>query len=384
MAKILSEEGLSFDDVLLLPQYSDVAPRMVDLKAWFTKKIMVNIPLCSSAMDTVTESKMAIALAQEGGIGIIHKSMGIAEQAQEVKKVKETKVDLQACPNAALDEKGRLLCGAALGITKDVSERAKALIAAGVDCCVLDSAHGYSFNVLRCLSQLKKDFPDLQLVCGNVATYDGALALAKAGADAVKVGMGPGSICSTRIVSGMGVPQLTAIMECRRALDDYYKETGIEVPLIADGGIRYSGDITKALAGGASTAMLGSLFAQTREAPGETVAIDGKEYKAYRGMGSLEAMSSAHGATDRYFQTGQKKLVAEGVSGYVPLKGDVSDTVFQLLGGLRSGMGYLGAHNLKELQANATFIKISASGMKESHPHDIKVTAWEPNYDGIK
>lgn len=378
MAKIVPETGLSFDDVLLLPNYSEITPKGVDLKARLTKHLTLNIPLVSAAMDTVTESKMAIALALEGGLGFIHKSMTIEEQAAEVKKVKETQPDLKAHPSAALDSEGRLLCGAALGITADVEERAKALIQAGVDVCVLDSAHGYSKNVLLCLKKLKSDFPGLELVCGNVATKEGAEALCEAGADAVKVGMGPGSICSTRIISGMGVPQITAIMECYEACSKY------DVPLIADGGIRWSGDITKALAAGGDTVMLGGLFAKTSDAPGEIVEMNGKKYKAYRGMGSLEAMSAAHGATDRYFQTGQKKLVAEGVSAWVPLEGDVSETVFQLLGGLRSGMGYLGSENIKELHEKARFIKITAAGMRESHPHDVLMTTSEPNYSGIK
>lgn len=376
MAVILKEEGLSFDDVLLCPEYSEVTPGMVDVSGTPCRGLTLKTPIISSAMDTVTESAMAIAMALEGGMGIIHKSMSIPQQAQEVSRVKAANVDLEAHPNAACDGRGHLLCGAALGITADVEERAQALIAAGVDCVVLDSAHGYSKNVLTCLRTLKANHPDLPVICGNVATYEGAKALIEAGADGVKVGMGPGSICSTRIISGMGVPQLTAIMECARATSE------AKVPLIADGGIRYSGDVTKALAAGATCVMIGGLLAKTREAPGERVTIDGVEYKSYRGMGSLEAMSAAHGATDRYFQTGAKKLVAEGVDALVPTQGSAADTLFQLVGGLRSGMGYLGAHNLAELTAKARFIRISDGGLNESHPHDVRMTHAEPNYSG--
>lgn len=378
MAKLLPNEALTFDDVLLLPQYSEVTPNMVSVKTRLTKTIGLNVPLLSSAMDTVTEKETAIALSLEGGLGIIHKNMAISDQAEQVDAVKAHAFDPKEFPNAVTDGKGRLLAGAALGITKDLFERTKALIAAGVDVVVLDSAHGYSKNVILSLKALKAKYPSLPVICGNVATYEGCLALAKAGADAVKVGMGPGSICSTRIISGMGMPQWTAVVECAKAS----QETG--VPIIADGGVKYSGDVTKALAAGADTVMIGSLFAETLESPGEKVTFEGKPYKAYRGMGSIEAMSGAHGSKDRYFQSGQKKLVAEGVSGYVPLKGHVSDVVFQLVGGLRSGMGYLGASTIPQLQEKAVFVRITSGGLFESHPHDIKMVKGEPNYDGIK
>ncbi len=373
MAKILNEVGLSFDDVLLLPQYSEVTPNAVNISTLAARGIKLNTPILSSAMDTVTEDTMAIAMAQNGGLGIIHKSMTIERQATLVKHVKATQ---PTGDKSALDQSGRLLCGAALGITADLDERAQALIAAGVDVVVLDSAHGYSKNVISALKSLKLKFPNLPVICGNVATYDGAKALAEAGADAVKVGMGPGSICSTRIISGMGVPQLTAIMESARAC------APLNVPVIADGGIRFSGDVTKALAAGASAVMIGGLLAKTTEAPGAVVEIDGKKYKSYRGMGSIEAMSAAHGAKDRYFQTGQKKLVAEGVDALVPLGGSAADVLFQLSGGLRSGMGYLGAKDIGELQRKAVFIRITENGLNESHPHDIRMTHAEPNYKG--
>ena len=373
MAKILNEVGLSFDDVLLLPQYSEVTPNAVNISTLAARGIKLNTPILSSAMDTVTEDTMAIAMAQNGGLGIIHKSMTIERQAALVKRVKTTQ---PTGDKSALDQSGRLLCGAALGITADLDERAQALIAAGVDVVVLDSAHGYSKNVISALKSLKLKYPNLPVICGNVATYDGAKALAEAGADAVKVGMGPGSICSTRIISGMGVPQLTAIMESARAC------APLNVPVIADGGIRFSGDVTKALAAGASAVMIGGLLAKTTEAPGAVVEIDGKKYKSYRGMGSIEAMSAAHGAKDRYFQTGQKKLVAEGVDALVPLGGSAADVLFQLSGGLRSGMGYLGAKDIGELQRKAVFIRITENGLNESHPHDIRMTHAEPNYKG--
>ena len=373
MAKILNEVGLSFDDVLLLPQYSEVTPNAVDISTLAARGIKLNTPILSSAMDTVTEDTMAIAMAQNGGLGIIHKSMTIERQATLVKHVKTTQ---PTGDKSALDQSGRLLCGAALGITADLDERAQALIAAGVDVVVLDSAHGYSKNVISALKSLKLKYPNLPVICGNVATYDGAKALAEAGADAVKVGMGPGSICSTRIISGMGVPQLTAIMESARAC------APLNVPVIADGGIRFSGDVTKALAAGASAVMIGGLLAKTTEAPGAVVEIDGKKYKSYRGMGSIEAMSAAHGAKDRYVQTGQKKLVAEGVDALVPLGGSAADVLFQLSGGLRSGMGYLGAKDIGELQRKAVFIRITENGLNESHPHDIRMTHAEPNYKG--
>ena len=477
-------EGLTFDDVLLLPRYSEITPDMVSLKARLTKHITLNIPLLSAAMDTVTESQMAIALAREGGIGIIHKNMSIEQQAKEVDKVKRSEngvitdpitlsadktladalhimsdyhisgipvtdedkklvgiitnrdikfehdlnkkigdvmtkenlvvgkvgtslaeakkilaqarkeklpiVDddfrlkglitikdidkIQQYPNSAKDKFGRLLCGAGLGITKDYLIRAKALVEAGVDVFVLDSAHGDSKNVCIALKKLKETYPEIDVIAGNVATYEGAKHLMEAGADAVKVGMGPGSICTTRVISGMGVPQITAVMEARRAGEEF------DCPIIADGGIKYSGDITKALAAGADTCMMGAIFGGCEEAPGETELYHGRKYKVYRGMGSLAAMEQAHGSSDRYFQSGHRKLVPEGVEGRVPYRGSASDVIFELLGGIRSGMGYLGVPTIKELQDKGVFIKITAASLKESHPHDIDITKEAPNY----
>lgn len=477
-------EGITFDDVLLLPRYSEVTPDMVSLKTKLTKHLTLNIPFLSAAMDTVTESDMAIALAREGGIGIIHKNMSIERQAEEVDKVKrsengvikdpitltkdkklidainlmaryhisgipivdddrhlvgiitnrdlnfetdmsktidevmtkdhlvtgkegttivEAEAILAKCkkeklplvdkdnhlcglitlkdiekikkyPNSAKDKMGRLLCGAGIGITADLEARVKALLKAGVDVLVLDSAHGDSKNVIAALKKLKKEYPDTDIIAGNVATYEGARDLMKAGADAVKVGMGPGSICTTRIISGMGVPQITAILEAHKASLEY------DCPIIADGGIKYSGDITKALAAGADTVMMGAIFGGCDEAPGATEFYMGRKYKVYRGMGSLAAMEQAHGSADRYFQTGHQKLVPEGVEGRVPYRGFVSDVIFELLGGLRSGMGYVGVSTISDLQKYGKFIKITQASLKESHPHDIDITKESPNY----
>jgi IMP dehydrogenase len=477
-------EGITFDDVLLLPRYSEVTPDMVSLKTKLTKHLTLNIPFLSAAMDTVTESDMAIALAREGGIGIIHKNMSIERQAEEVDKVKrsengvikdpitltkdkklidainlmaryhisgipivddarhlvgiitnrdlnfetdmtktidevmtkdhlvtgkegttivEAEAILAKCkkeklplvdkdnhlcglitlkdiekikkyPNSAKDKMGRLLCGAGIGITADLEARVKALLKAGVDVLVLDSAHGDSKNVIAALKKLKKEYPDTDIIAGNVATYEGARDLMKAGADAVKVGMGPGSICTTRIISGMGVPQITAILEAHRASLEY------DCPIIADGGIKYSGDITKALAAGADTVMMGAIFGGCDEAPGATEFYMGRKYKVYRGMGSLAAMEQAHGSADRYFQTGHQKLVPEGVEGRVPYRGFASDVIFELLGGLRSGMGYVGVSTISDLQKYGKFIKITQASLKESHPHDIDITKESPNY----
>lgn len=473
--------GLTFDDVLLIPAKSDVLPKQIQVKTKLTKRISLNIPLMSSAMDTVTESKMAIAMAREGGIGIIHKNMSIERQTDEVDKVKRsengvivnpfylspehyvydanalmgkyrisgvpicegrklvgiitnrdlrfitdfntkikdvmTKENLVTAPvgttleqakhilmqhkiekllivdskgelaglitikdieksvqypNSARDSNGRLLCGAAIGVTKDVIERAGALLDAQVDVLVLDSAHGHSQGILECIAKIKAEYPDAQLIAGNVATAEGTKALIEAGADAVKVGMGPGSICTTRIVAGIGVPQITAIYDCACVGAQY------GVPVIGDGGIKYSGDIVKALAAGADTVMIGSLLAGCEEAPGESEIYQGRRFKVYRGMGSLGAM--ANGSRDRYFQEDQKKLVPEGVEGRVPYKGPVSDTVFQMIGGIKSGMGYCGCHDLDELHANSQFVRITGAGLKESHPHDIYITKEAPNY----
>lgn len=476
--------GITFDDVLLLPRYSEVTPDMVSLKTHLTKHITLNIPFLSAAMDTVTESEMAIALAREGGIGIIHKNMTIERQAEEVDKVKRSEngvinnpitthpeaklaevlavmakyhisgipvVDhenhlvgiitnrdlkfekdltksveqvmtkmplvtsgvgttieeaekiLAACkkeklplidvegklqglitikdiekikkyPNAAKDKYGRLLCGAGVGITADLLERAEALIKAGADVLVLDSAHGDSKNVIEALKKLKKTFKGIDIIAGNVATYEGARDLMKAGADGVKVGMGPGSICTTRIISGMGVPQITAILETHRASAEF------ACPIIADGGIKYSGDITKALAAGANSVMMGAIFGGCEEAPGATELYMGRKYKVYRGMGSLGAMEQAHGSSDRYFQSGHQKLVPEGVEGRVPYRGNASDVIFELLGGLRSGMGYLGVATIPDLEKYGKFITITQASLKESHPHDIDITKESPNY----
>ena len=474
-------EGITFDDVLLVPAYSEVIPNQVDLTTYLTKKIKLNIPLMSAGMDTVTEHRMAIAMARQGGIGIIHKNMSIKEQAEEVDKVKRsengvitdpfslspehtlkdadelmakfrisgvpitegrklvgiiTNRDLKfeedfsrkikECmtsknlvtaregitmveakkilakarveklpivdedfnlkglitikdiekqikyPMSAKDAQGRLLCGAALGITANVLERAAALVEAKVDVVVLDSAHGHSANVIRCVKMLKEGYPDLQVIAGNVATGEAARALIEAGADAVKVGIGPGSICTTRVVAGIGVPQISAVMDCYAVAKEY------GVPIIADGGIKYSGDVTKAIAAGGNVCMMGSMFAGCDESPGDFELYQGRKYKVYRGMGSIAAMEN--GSKDRYFQTDAKKLVPEGVEGRVAYKGLVEDTVFQLLGGLRSGMGYCGAKDIKTLQETGRFVKITAASLKESHPHDIHITKEAPNY----
>ncbi len=476
-----TKEGLTFDDVLLVPAKSDVTPNMIDIRTNLTKTIRLNTPIMTAAMDTVTESRMAIAIAREGGIGIIHKNMTIEQQVDEVDKVKRsengvivnpfflspedsvrdadalmgkyrisgvpivengklvgiftnrdlrfisdpaqkigevmTKENLITAPvgttlqgaqeilrkhkieklplvdengylkglitikdieksvqypNTARDKSGRLLCGAAIGITPDVLERAGALIKAQADVLVLDSAHGHSKNIMATLDKVKNAFPDTPVIAGNVATAAAAEDLIKAGADAVKVGIGPGSICTTRVVAGIGVPQITAVYDCACAAAKY------GVPVIADGGIKYSGDIVKALAAGANLVMLGSLLAGCEEAPGDVEIYQGRSFKVYRGMGSLAAMKK--GSADRYFQEKDKKLVPEGVEGRVPYKGSVADTVFQLVGGIRSGMGYCGCPDIPELQEKAQFVKITGAGLRESHPHDIYITKEAPNY----
>lgn len=480
MGRIIGE-GITFDDVLLVPAYSQIIGNQVDLTTYLTKKIKLNIPIMSAGMDTVTEHRMAIAMARQGGIGIIHKNMSIEAQAEEVDKVKRSEngvisdpfylspehtladanelmakyrisgvpitegkklvgiitnrdlkfeedftkkikdcmtseglVTAQAgitleeakkilgrarkeklpivdenynlrglitikdiekqikYPNSAKDELGRLLCGAAIGITANCLERVAALMEAHVDVVVLDSAHGHSMNVINCVKMIKEKYPELQVIAGNVATAEGTKALIEAGADAVKVGIGPGSICTTRIVAGIGVPQITAVMDCYEAA----KESGI--PIIADGGIKYSGDMTKAIAAGANVCMMGSIFAGCDESPGTYELYQGRKYKVYRGMGSLAAMEN--GSKDRYFQSNAKKLVPEGVEGRVAYKGSVEDTVFQLLGGLRSGMGYCGTPTIENLKQNGRFVKISAAALRESHPHDIHITKEAPNY----
>ena len=476
-----TKEGLTFDDVLLVPARSDVTPNMIDIKTNLTKTIQLNTPIMTAAMDTVTEAKMAIAIAREGGIGIVHKNMTIEQQVDEVDKVKRsengvivnpfflspddivrdadalmgkykisgvpivengklvgiftnrdlrfisdpaqkigevmTKENLITAPvgttlagaqeilrkhkieklplvdengflkglitikdieksvqypNTARDKSGRLLCGAAIGITPDVLERAGALIKAQADVLVLDSAHGHSKNIMLTLDKVKNAFPNTPIIAGNIATAEAAEDLIKAGADAVKVGIGPGSICTTRVVAGIGVPQITAIYDCACAAAKY------GVPVIADGGIKYSGDIVKALAAGANCVMLGSLLAGCEEAPGDVEIYQGRSFKVYRGMGSLAAMK--RGSADRYFQEKDKKLVPEGVEGRVPYKGVVADTVFQLVGGIKSGMGYCGCPTIPELQERAKFVKITGAGLRESHPHDIQITKEAPNY----
>jgi len=477
-------KGLTFDDVLLMPAYSEILPSEVKIHTQLTKNIQLHVPILSSAMDTVTEAQLAIALAREGGIGILHKNMSIERQAEQVRKVKRSEsgmivdpitlevtatigdalklmkenkiggipiidktnklvgiltnrdlrfetdrkrkvsevmtkenlviapegtdlrkaekilrqykieklpvvnkqgkliglityrdiLQLSAFPNAVKDKIGRLLVGAALGITKDLLERAAALQSVGVDIVSLDSAHGHSKGVIEALKLLKKTYKNLPVIAGNVATAEGALAMANAGADAVKVGIGPGSICTTRIVAGAGVPQLTAIMEAAKALK------GKNIPLIADGGIRYTGDMVKALAAGANCVMMGSIFAGTEESPGETIIYEGRKFKGYRGMGSIGAMSQGSG--DRYFQENEsdsKKYVPEGIEGRVAYKGNLHEIVYQFVGGLKAGMGYCGAKTVKDLQ-NAKFVQITNAGMRESHTHDVEVTREAPNY----
>ncbi|MBD5637472.1 IMP dehydrogenase [Clostridium botulinum] len=480
MAKII-KQAYTFDDVLLVPNKSEVLPKEVNLSTNLTKKIKLNIPLMSAGMDTVTESKMAIAMAREGGMGIIHKNMSIAEQAGEVDKVKrqengvitdpfylapdntiqdalnlmsryrisgvpitkgeklvgiitnrdilfennyEKKIEevmtkenlitapenttieeakdilkshkieklplvdkdnnlrglitikdiekVKKFPNSAKDSRGRLLCGAAVGVTKDMMERVDALVKAQVDIITVDTAHGHSKGVIEGVKKIKEKYPDIQIIAGNVATAEATRDLINAGADCIKIGIGPGSICTTRVVSGVGVPQLTAVMDCVEEANKY----GISV--VADGGIKYSGDIVKSLAAGAKAVMMGSMFAGCAEAPGETEIYQGRSYKVYRGMGSLAAM--ACGSKDRYFQEDNKKLVPEGVEGRVPFKGPVMETIYQMLGGIRSGMGYLGSATLNDLYEKATFVIQTSSGIRESHPHDISITKEAPNY----
>ena len=469
--------GLTFDDVLLVPAASDVLPYQVDLKTQLTRDISLNIPMISSGMDTVTESRMAIAMAREGGMGVIHKNMSIEEQAHEVDTVKrsehgvivdpiflspqnllsdaeelmrkykisgklvgiitnrdmrfETDLSRQIgeCmtseglvtapegtslemaksilskhrieklplvdkdsnlkglitikdiekatkyPNSAKDASGRLLVGAAVGVSKDMYDRLDALVAAKADVIIVDTAHGHSAGVLRTLKEIKQAYPHIPVIAGNVATAAGTEALIEAGADAVKIGIGPGSICTTRVIAGIGVPQITAVYESAQVARRY------GIPIIADGGIKYSGDIAKAIAAGANVVMMGNILAGTDESPGETVIYQGRSYKVYRGMGSLGAMKL--GSKDRYFQSEAKKLVPEGIEGRVPYKGMLADTIFQMVGGLRASMGYCGCHNIKEMIENTQFIQITAAGLKESHPHDVSITVEAPNYSGL-
>lgn len=372
MAKILEKDALTFDDVLLVPQYSEITPDMADVSTKLTNTFKMNVPFLSAAMDTVSEHKLVTALALAGGLGVIHKNMSIADQAKEVEMVKNYEFDNEKYKRALIDKKGRLCVGAAIGVTADMMNRVHALMDAGGDVFVLDSAHGDSKNIINAIKNLRLEYPNMELIAGNVATYEGALDLMKAGASAVKVGMGPGSICTTRIIAGIGVPQLQAVMDCARASKE------MNVPIIADGGIKYSGDVVKALAAGANTVMLGGLFATCEEAPGDIYESNGKKYRTYRGMGSIEAM--AKGSTDRYFQTGHKKFVAEGVQGIVEVKTTVEELVFQLVGGLKAGMGYCGSKDIPTLQEKGTFIKITNNALLESHPHDISIDKGEPNY----
>ncbi|ADX69436.1 Inosine-5'-monophosphate dehydrogenase [Lactobacillus helveticus H10] len=351
-------------------------PNEVDLSTKLADNIKLNIPLVSAGMDTVTEGAMAIAMALQGGLGVVHKNMSIQAQAGEVANVKSVVVPSNTT-KAAVDDQNRLLCAAAVGVTSDTFERAEALLEAGADAIVIDTAHGHSAGVLRKIKEIRDHFPKQTLIAGNVATGDATRALFDAGADVVKVGIGPGSICTTRIVAGVGVPQITAIYDAASAAREYHK------PIIADGGIKYSGDVVKALAAGGNAVMLGSMLSGTTEAPGDIFEDKGKKYKRYRGMGSVGAMAQAHGSSDRYFQGGvneANKLVPEGVEARVEYKGDVSDVVFQIDGGLRSGMGYCGAANIPELIEKAQFVQITNAGLRESHPHDVQMTKAAPNY----
>jgi IMP dehydrogenase len=375
MLKRKIKSGYTFGDVLLVPRYSDVIPREVSTKTRLTKRLSLNIPIVSAAMDTVTESDMAIAMALNGGIGFIHKNLSIQQQAKEVLKVKNYKFD-RANGIANIDTTGHLLVGAAVSIADTVLERVDELVKVGVDVITLDSAHGDSTNVIRTLKRIKNNFPKLQIIAGNIATTSAAKHLIKAKADGLKVGIGPGSICTTRVISGVGVPQLTAIRDVCKYAHRH------KIPIIADGGIRFSGDITKAIAAGADCVMLGGMLAATQEAPGKIVTIKGKKYKSYVGMGSMAAMQ--RGSSDRYFQNNMdiSKLVPEGVEAALLYKGPVGNVLYQLIGGLRSGMGYCGAKNIKTLRRHAEFVKISISGYNESHVHHLDVIKEAPNYHG--
>ena len=371
------KEGLTFDDVLLIPAESHVLPNEVDLHTQLAPNLKLNIPIISAGMDTVTEGAMAIAIALQGGLGVIHKNMSITAQAGEVANVKNVVVPSNIT-KAAVDDNNHLLVAAAIGVTSDTFERAEALIERGADAIVIDTAHGHSAGVLRKIKEIREHFPDITLIAGNIATGDAARALFDSGVDIVKVGIGPGSICTTRVVAGVGVPQITAIYDAATAAREYHK------PIIADGGMKYSGDIVKALAAGGNAVMLGSMLSGTTEAPGEIFESDGHKFKTYRGMGSVGAMAQAHGSSDRYFQGGvneANKLVPEGVEARVEYKGDVSDIVFQIIGGLRSGMGYVGAATIDDLRENAQFVKITNAGLRESHPHDVQITKKAPNYE---
>lgn len=374
----LAKKGLTFDDVLLIPAESHVLPNEVKLDTKLAPNLQLHIPLISAGMDTVTEGNMAIAMAENGGLGVIHKNLSIEAQVDEVKKAKGKTVDPNL-PHPAVDNQGRLLATAAVGVTSDTFERAESLLEAGADAIVIDTAHGHSAGVLRKIKEIREHFPNATLIAGNVATGEGTAALFDAGVDVVKVGIGPGSICTTRIVAGVGVPQITAIYDAASVAQKYGKK------IIADGGIKYSGDVVKALAAGGNAVMLGSMFSGTTEAPGTIFTNKGKQFKSYRGMGSVGAMSQQHGSSDRYFQGGvneANKLVPEGVEALVPYKGDVSNIIYQIDGGLRAGMGYVGAGTIEELIENSQFVQITNAGLRESHPHDVQMAKEAPNYGG--
>ena len=374
----LAKKGLTFDDVLLIPAESHVLPNEVKLDTKLAPNLQLHIPLISAGMDTVTEGNMAIAMAENGGLGVIHKNLSIEAQVEEVKKAKGKTVDPNL-PHPAVDNQGRLLAAAAVGVTSDTFERAESLLEAGADAIVIDTAHGHSAGVLRKIKEIREHFPNATLIVGNVATGEGTAALFDAGVDVVKVGIGPGSICTTRIVAGVGVPQITAIYDAASVAQKYGKK------IIADGGVKYSGDVVKALAAGGNAVMLGSMFSGTTEAPGTIFTNEGKQFKSYRGMGSVGAMSQQHGSSDRYFQGGvneANKLVPEGVEALVPYKGDVSNIIYQIDGGLRAGMGYVGAGTIEELIENSQFVQITNAGLRESHPHDVQMAKEAPNYGG--
>ncbi|GHN55570.1 IMP dehydrogenase [Lactobacillus delbrueckii] len=375
-----AKEGITFDDVLLIPAESHVLPNEVDLSTQLAPNLKLNIPLISAGMDTVTEGRMAAAMAKMGGLGVVHKNLSIQAQADEVRLAKNTSVTAEDT-HAAVDKDGKLLVAAAVGVTSDTFERAEALFEAGADAIVIDTAHGHSAGVLRKIKEIRDHFPHNTLIAGNVATAEGTRALFEAGVDVVKVGIGPGSICTTRVVAGVGVPQLTAIYDAADVAREFGK------PIIADGGIKYSGDVVKALAAGGNAVMLGSMLSGTEEAPGDVQqGSDGRLVKSYRGMGSVGAMSQQHGSSDRYFQGGvneANKLVPEGIEAVVSYKGTVSNVVYQILGGLRSGMGYCGAENIDKLIETAQFVRISNAGLRESHPHDVMMSKAAPNYGGI-
>lgn len=375
-----AKEGITFDDVLLIPAESHVLPNEVDLSTQLAPNLKLNIPLISAGMDTVTEGRMAAAMAKMGGLGVVHKNLSIQAQADEVRLAKNTPVTAEDT-YAAVDKDGKLLVAAAVGVTSDTFERAEALFEAGADAIVIDTAHGHSAGVLRKIKEIRDHFPHNTLIAGNVATAEGTRALFEAGVDVVKVGIGPGSICTTRVVAGVGVPQLTAIYDAADVAREFGK------PIIADGGIKYSGDVVKALAAGGNAVMLGSMLSGTEEAPGDVQqGADGRLVKSYRGMGSVGAMSQQHGSSDRYFQGGvneANKLVPEGIEAVVSYKGTVSNVVYQILGGLRSGMGYCGAENIDKLIETAQFVRISNAGLRESHPHDVMMSKAAPNYGGI-